>query len=73
MVENPHHVIPPIVYRGAKEIGAAVGVPWKDVASLVSRKGLPAFKIDGYRHWLVMHVDLVEWIAHQRDEFRKTG
>ena len=59
---------PPLVYRGAREICGAVGVPWKELARFVAEKGLPAWRIDGRGMWLALHDDLGEWIKQQRDE-----
>lgn len=56
----------PIVYRGAKEICGAVGVPWKEISQYVRQHGLPAFKING-GNWIALPDDLCEWIAEQRD------
>lgn len=57
-----------IVYKGAKEICAAVGVNWKEIAHFVEKKGLPAFKIDGRGSWIARPDDLQKWIQKQRDE-----
>lgn len=58
----------PIVYRGAKEICRAVGIPYNEIAAFVTEKGLPAFKIDGRGCWLALHDDLADWIKTQRDQ-----
>lgn len=59
---------PFVVYTGAREIGAAVGIPWKEIKKYVERKGLPAFKIDGHGKWLALPGDLLAWIEAARDE-----
>ena len=56
----------PIVYRGAKEICGAVGVPWKEIHRYVKDYGLPAFKLNG-GHWVALPADLCEWIKAQRN------
>ena len=56
------------IYRGSKEIGAAVGVNWKEMAYYVREKGLPAFKIDGKGGWIAIHDDLSKWVTRMRDE-----
>ena len=61
----------PIVYRGAKEICGAVGVPWKEISHYVRERGLPAFKINGSGTWVAMPEDLHEWIKEQRDQSLK--
>ena len=60
VTERP--LTPNLVYRGAREICGAVGVPWKEIATFVAEKGLPAWKIDGRGTWLALHDDLAEWI-----------
>lgn len=57
-----------IVYRGAKEICEAAGVNWKEINYFVSKKGLPAFKIDGKGLWIALPSDLKEWILEQRNQ-----
>ena len=57
-----------LVYRGAREICEAVGINWKEMGYFVSKKGLPAFKIDGKGSWIARPDDLAAWIAQQRDE-----
>ncbi len=57
-----------LVYKGAKEICGAVGVNWREMGYYVSKKGLPAFKIDGRGSWLAKPCDLDKWITKQRDE-----
>ncbi len=57
-----------LVYRGAKEICGAVGLPWKEMHYFVKEKKLPAFKIDGRGIWIALHDDLMRWIEQQRDE-----
>lgn len=59
-------VIRPIVYRGAKEICGAVGVPWKEIHRYVQDHDLPAFKLNG-GHWVALPEDLCDWIQKQRD------
>ena len=59
----------PIVYRGAKEICGAVGVPWKEISHYVKDRGLPAFKINGSGTWVAIPEDLYEWIKKQRDKY----
>lgn len=61
-------MIDPIVLSGAKEIGAAAGVPWKQLAWYVREKGLPAWKIDGRGNWMALPDDLREWVRRMRDE-----
>ena len=58
-----------IVYRGAKEICGAVGVPWKEIASYVKNHDLPAFKINGSGHWVALPNDLADWVQLQRDRY----
>ena len=59
--------IRPMVYRGAQEICAAVGVPWKEICYFVAEKKLPAWKIDGKGNWLALPDDLNRWIIQQRN------
>ncbi len=54
--------------RGAKEIGAAVGINWKEITYYVREKGLPAFKIDGKGGWMAITTDLALWVVKMRDE-----
>lgn len=58
----------PLVYRGAKEICGAVGIPYKEIASYVRSNDLPAFKIKGSGCWIALPDDLLEWVEKQRDE-----
>jgi hypothetical protein len=57
-----------LVFKGAKEICAAVGINWKEMAYYVSKKNLPAFKIDGKGAWIARPSDLETWVEKQRDE-----
>ncbi len=57
-----------LVFRGAKEICGAVGINWKEMTYYVSKKGLPAFKIDGKGSWIARPADLEAWIEKQRNE-----
>lgn len=59
--------MPPLVYRGAKEICNVVGIPWKDIGHFIQHEGLPAWKINGRGTWLALHDDLAEWLRTQRD------
>jgi len=61
----------PIVYRGNKEIAAACGVPFKEINGLVTRHGLPAFKINGVGTWLAFPDELEQWLRKKREEQRK--
>lgn len=56
----------PLVYRGAKEICGAVGIPWKEISRYVREHNLPAFKLGG-GCWVALPEDLLEWIKQQRD------
>ncbi len=60
-----------LVYRGAKEICAAVGLNWKEFSRYVKELDLPAFKVPGSTQWLATPEDLEEWIHKQRDTFRQ--
>lgn len=64
MVEQP---LPRLVYRGAKEICGAVGVPWKEISSYVHHHKLPAFKLNGGT-WVAIPDDLLAWVCEQRDK-----
>ena len=57
-----------LVYKGAKEICGAVGLNWREIGFYVTKKGLPAWKIDGRGSWLAIPDDLGQWIIKQRDE-----
>jgi len=59
----------PIVYRGAKEICGAVGVPWKEISHYVREHQLPAFKINGSGTWVAVPEDLSTWVIAQRDKY----
>jgi len=59
-------MIKPLVYRGAREIAEAVGIPWKEVNHYVSKKGLPAFKIGGNGNWVAFPADLRKWLLEER-------
>jgi len=59
---------PPLVYRGAKEIAAAVGINYKQIRHYVDDKGLPAFRIDDAGHWIALPDDLLRWVKKQRDQ-----
>ena len=56
-----------LVYRGAKEIGGAVGISWKEIGFYVRELGLPAFKICNRGSWLALEDDLARWLRNQRD------
>ena len=57
-----------IAIVGAKAIGAAVGVSWKNLRYFVEEKGLPAFRIDNTGRWVALPEDLSRWLVQQRDE-----
>lgn len=57
-----------LALRGAKEIGRAAGVSWREVPRMVKENGLPAFKIDGKGGWLALAEDLECWLREQRDK-----
>ncbi len=59
-----------IVYRGAKEICAAVGLNWKDFGRYVRDLGLPAFKVEGSSQWLATPDDLERWLKEQQRKFK---
>lgn len=56
----------PLVYRGRKEICAAVGISWQNIGFYIEKKALPVFKIDNKGPWLALPEDLEEWIEVQR-------
>lgn len=58
----------PIVYRGAREIAAAVGINWKRMKHYVDNKQLPAFQVEDGGLWLALPEDLLEWVRKQRNE-----
>lgn len=57
-----------LAIRGAKEIGKAAGVSWKEVPRLVKEQGLPAFKIAGSSAWIALPEDLRKWLRQQADK-----
>lgn len=57
-----------LAIRGAKEIGKAAGVSWKQVPRLVREHGLPAFKISGSSTWIILPEDLQRWLRTQADK-----
>ena len=59
--------LPPLVYRGAREIAGAVGVPIKELDSYVREHGLPAWKMG--KTWLATQDDLKTWINSQRNKY----
>lgn len=62
-----NNALPPLVYRGALEIGRAVGINAREIAFYVREKGLPAFKIERSKEWVAKPEDLVAWIDRQRE------
>jgi len=63
---------PPLVYIGAKAIGTAVGVNWKNLRHYIDDLGLPAFRIDNSGPWVALREDLVRWLEQQRNEQLRT-
>ena len=61
----------PIVYRGNKEIAAAVGIPFQEIGKHVRENGMPCFKINGTGSWLAHPEDLKVWLIKKRDEQMK--
>lgn len=59
----------PLVYRGAKEICAVVGLDYKQITTYVNDHGLPAFKIKGQKTWIACYEDLEKWVRGQRDTY----
>lgn len=57
----------PLVYRGAKEICAVVGLDYKQIATYVRDLKFPAFKIKGQKTWIACPEDLTKWVRTQRD------
>jgi hypothetical protein len=62
-----------LVYRGAREIGAAAGINWKELTLYVQRYGLPAFKIDGRGTWLARPASLDRWLSDQEARYLPRG
>jgi hypothetical protein len=62
----------PLVYVGAKAIGTAVGVNWKNIRHYIDDMGLPAFRVGGVGPWVALPDDLADWVRRQRDEQLKT-
>jgi len=58
----------PLVYRGAKEICAAVGLNSRNLRHYVEEMGLPAFRIDETGRWIALPEDLCRWVEEQRDK-----
>ena len=58
-----------LVYRGQKEIAAAVGINWKNFSYYIKKKKnpLPVFRIDGKGTWLAMPKDLEKWLLIERE------
>lgn len=56
-----------ICLRGAKSICAAVGENPKDMASLVAKHGLPAWKRNNRGSWRALPEDLKRWLENIRD------
>lgn len=63
--------IRPIVYKGAREICGAVGVPWKDIGYFIKHKGMPAFRIDNKGLYIALPDDMRKWAEQMRDEQTK--
>jgi len=67
--------IRPLVFRGSREICAAVGINYKEITYYVRELNLPAFKIctNGSRktQWIATPDDLEKWINKQRDNHLK--
>lgn len=59
----------PLVCRGAKEICAAVGLDYKQIATYVKDLKLPALKKNGQKAWVACHEDLEDWVRAQRDTY----
>ena len=70
MVTPRQPTLGPLVYRGKKQIGMAVGISYAHVDWYVENRGLPAFKHnDG--HWVALPDDLLQWVREQRDKHLK--
>lgn len=61
----------PLVYRGNREICAAVGINWKRMAYYVRELGLPAFKVEPEGQWLARPADLEQWLENIKSSFRE--
>jgi hypothetical protein len=65
----------PMVYRGSKEICAAVGINYKEISFYRDHHDLPVFKItsdNGRRtQWLALPEDLENWVKNQRNIYLK--
>lgn len=59
----------PIVYRGAKEICAAIGEDYRQITVLVKEEGLPAWRRNGSGVWRALPEDLERWIVEQRGKY----
>lgn len=57
-----------IVISGARDISAAVGIPYKEIARFIREEGLPAWKIKGKGNWMALPEDLRAWALRMRDE-----
>lgn len=59
----------PLVYRGNKEICAAIGLNWKKMAFYVRELKLPAFKVEPEGQWLARPEDLERWLEDRKNGF----
>lgn len=62
-------MVRPIVFRGAKEIGLAVGVGEKEIPTYVEKHGMPAWQRKENGIWYALPSDLEDWIQKQRDKY----
>lgn len=49
------------IYRGAYKICKDISIKPNEIPYLVQKKGLPAFKIKGKKHWYAFPYEIEEW------------
>ena len=60
---------PVLCYKGAKAICDAIGENPRELASLVNKWRLPAWRRHERGTWRALPEDLMLWLRHQRDAF----
>ena len=58
-----------LIYKGAKEIGRAIGAGRNEVPRLVDQEGLPAWKESDAGPWKALPEDLRAWLVQRRKKY----
>jgi len=60
-----------VCFKGAEQICGFVKEDPRQILHLIDAEGLPAWKREGKGPWRALNVDLMHWMAFQRNKYLK--